>query len=255
MLTDLRAAESSVVDLRPLKRPHGYGLAVSAELPSPADAEALAARLKNAVEKSAAHRAPDLLGSAWATLGSRTAPLLQMRVQTVEQPVKRYVSPITRGVNAVLALFDHAPHPEQKLIAVARSLRVIGQTPHVRVTDGGDDHSLAVAAIFAPDATRAGNIGDAVGLRLRIALSADDATAGRARAFYDRIETAAAAQRLTVAGPFISAAYVPIKYDYMAGYIWVLAVGLIGLALTFVFTRLESRGTIRKRGVEEAQAS
>ena len=77
----------------------------------------------------------------------------------------------------------------------------------------------------------------------------------QARAFYDRIETAAATKRLTVARPFVAAAYAPLKYDYMCGYIWMFLLGLVGLGITFVFTHFEKKGLIRKLGVEEEAAS
>jgi hypothetical protein len=160
-------------------------------------------------------------------------------------------------VNGVLALFDRAPSPARKLDAIARQLRVAEETNHVRVTAGGAERTIAVTAVLQPTATRAATAADAVAERIvaRLGGGADDVLRQQARAFYERAERAAATQRITVAQPVLGANYAPMRYDYMSGYIWVFFVGVIGIALTFVFGRLEARGRVRKRGVEEAEAS
>jgi hypothetical protein len=175
----------------------------------------------------------------------------------VEQPVSTYVSPVTRAVNAVMNLFDRAPSPTRRLSAIARNLRVAEETNHVRVAIGRNDRTILVTTIFQPTASEAGATNDAIGQRLGSLLGdgADGNTLPRARAFYDRIEKIAAAQRITVAHPFLATSYVPMRYDYMSGYIWVFFVGLVGIGLTFIFGRLERKGVISKRGVEEARAS
>ena len=100
-------------------------------------------------------------------------------------------------------------------------------------------------------------VDDAVGRRLQPLLGASGPAPilQQARAFYDRVINACATQHLTVARPFVAVSYVPIKYDYMCGYIWMFFLGLIGLGITFAFGRRERRGLVRKRGVEEARAS
>ena len=77
----------------------------------------------------------------------------------------------------------------------------------------------------------------------------------QARLLYDRIETAAATQRITVARPTLTTAYAVMKYDYMSGYLWMFVMGTIGIIITIAFTRVEARGLVRKRGVEEALES
>jgi len=46
-----------------------------------------------------------------------------------------------------------------------------------------------------------------------------------------------------------------MRYDYMSGYIPIFILGLVGLSITYAFGRWEKKGLIRKRGVEEAEAS
>jgi len=45
-----------------------------------------------------------------------------------------------------------------------------------------------------------------------------------------------------------------MKYNYMSGYIWMCLVGLVGIVSTALFSRLEEKDYVRKRGVEEARA-
>jgi Na+/melibiose symporter-like transporter len=257
LLADLRREQPGVIDLRPLKLERGYGVAVSAVVTDDSSAEEAAAALRRVLERLAAERAPQLLAADAAPLDVRTEPALTLELQIVEQPVVTYVSPVTRAVNGVLALFDRAPSPARKLDAIARQLRVAEETNHVRVTAGGAERTIAVTAVLQPTATRAATAADAVAERIVAQLGggADDVLRQQARAFYERAERAAATQRITVAQPVLGANYAPMRYDYMSGYIWVFFVGVIGIALTFVFGRLEARGRVRKRGVEEAEAS
>lgn len=263
ILADLRRTDPYIIDLRPFKRESGYGLALSAVTDSP-EADSLsnvsrASTLRADLVQSVNHFAPNLLESrttSAATASATLQPSLTLDLQVLEEPVSTYVSPVTRVVNAVLRLFDRAPSPTRKLDAVARQLRIPGETNHVSVTVGPAARTIEVRAVFESDAARANSRSDAVGLRLATLLGspADEAALEKARAFFNRIESAALGQRLTVPHPVLGAAYVPMRYDYMSGYIWVFFVGVVGITLTFIFSRLEARGKVRKRGVEEAQA-
>lgn len=257
LLDDLRRDFPLLIDLRPLKRATGYGLTASAIAEAGKNSESLSVRLQTAIEQAAARWAPGLLVANQYMPEHHLESALAIEVQTVEQPVSNYVSPVTRAVNAVLALFDRVPSPTRRLSAVARSLRVAGETNHVRVTAGSGDRTIIVTALLQSSASQVAANDNAIGRRLRSLLGAeaDDTKLGRAHAFYNRIETIAATQRLTVAHPILAAAYVPLKYDYMGGYLWVFFVGLIGVGLTLIFGRLEARGVIGKRGIEEARES
>ncbi|PTX98425.1 MFS transporter [Opitutus sp. ER46] len=243
-----------LLDLRPLKRASGYGIAASALVEG--DAEAAARRLQEVVVRAARARTPELIGEGDPWLGFEETSAFRLELAVVEEPVSTYVSPVTRVVNTVLSWFGHEPDPARRLEALARALRVAEETPHVRVTAEPDARRLAVTALFDDGATQVTAV-DAVARRLAQLLgnAAEAQRLGRARAFVDRVEKAAAAQRLTVVHPFLASAYVPMRFDYMSGYLWVFLVAVIGIALTLYFCRLERRGVIRKRGVEEAETS
>jgi MFS family permease len=255
LLDDLHQTSSAVVDLRPLKREKGYGMAVSSLLESGESEMARAATLQATLDRAAARVAPGLLAAGTTPIGYHVQPALMLELQVVEQPISTYVSPVTRVVNGILRLFGHAPRSTRKLDAIARQLRVVGETNHVRVQADGIDRAITVTTVFHPGATQAALVSDPVASRIEGLLGREVGKPVRqqARAFYERVERAAAAQRITVAHPILGANYAPMRYDYMSGYIWVFFVGSIGIALTLVFGRLEARGAVSKRGIEEAE--
>jgi Na+/melibiose symporter-like transporter len=256
-LANLRHQRPDVIDLRPLKQDRGYGLAVSAIMPVGADQTAFAHQLQAAVEQAARQVEKDLLTSSTAPLDQSVQPALTLDLLIVEQPVAAYVSPITRLVNVMLMLFGDAPSPDRHLLALARNLRVPADTNHVLVAQGPELKSLAVTAVIPATAAKAASLADPVGQRLQalLGLHASAAVLAQSRAFYDRIETTAADQRITVARPTLTSAYAKLKYDYMSGYLWMFFMGSIGIGITFIFTHMERKGLIRKRGVEEALKS
>ncbi|MDD5349996.1 MAG: MFS transporter [Chthoniobacteraceae bacterium] len=256
ILTDLRQERGDIIDLRPVKLDNGYGLAVSLIAEPQMDEKRLVGDLQAAVERIAAKRDPRLMKPGVPPPAVRRQPTLALDLMVVEEPLDRRVSPIMRIANGVLRLFDSAPLPDRRLSAVARNLRVPEETDHVRVYPGpGDAKSISVLAVIKPGAAKAGSLDDAVGRRLKDLLARQDpATVAQARALYDRVETVGAGKQITVARPFVKAAYAPMKYDYMAGYICMFTLGLVGLCLTFQFQKLERKGLIRKRGWEEAES-
>jgi Na+/melibiose symporter-like transporter len=247
MLDDLRRDRPDIIDLRPLKLDGGYGVVVSALEPVGND-------LQTAVERVAAKRAPGLFTPGKTPLAHTSLPALTLDLMVVEEPLDTYVSPITRVVNAVLALFDRVPRPDRRLTATARNLRVPAEINHVRASAGNSPKTISITAVLPASAPKAASVDDPVGRQLR-ALLGDGDTLAQARAFYDRIEKAAATQRLTVARPILATAYAPMKYDYMSGYLLMFLMSVIGIAITVMFRRFEAKGLIRKRGVEEAEAS
>jgi len=256
-LDDVRREERGVIDLRPLKRDEGYGVAISALLEPGASQSALGSELQASVEQASARRDPGLFAPGAQPLKSSLEPALTMDLMVVEEPLESYVSPITRLVNVVLAMFDQVPHPDRRLSAMSRGLRIPAETNHIRVGPGPEPKTISVTAVLPESAAKASSMDDAVGRRFRALLATGGAggAPAQARAFYDRIEKAAAAQRITIARPSLAWGYAPIKYDYMSGYLWMFFMGLIGITITMVFVRLEARGFVRKRGIEEARAS
>ena len=176
----------------------------------------------------------------------------------IEKPIDTYVSPITRIVNLVLSLFNQSPDPARHLAAIARNLRIPTESNHVCVEADVKMRSLGIIALLTSTAAKASPAAnDPLQQKLQ-SLLGPDATADtilQARAFLDRVEKAAATERLTVAHPTLTSTYAAMKYDYMSGYLWMFIMSFIGICITIAFTRFEAKGLIRKRGIEEAQAS
>lgn len=253
ILRELRLERPEVIDLRPLKRHSGYGITASAILPANADESAFAKDLQAALERVAAKKEPGFLEAGSAILEQTRVRALEMKLRIIEEPLDTRISPIMRIVHGIQAFFGSPFHSDHRLIAIARNLRLSGESEHVRVSPGADNDNLITAtAILAPTATQAAPTGDLIESRLANLLSNDKELVPQAKAFYDRVELAAASKRITIARPFVGAAYAPLKYDYMCGYLWMFMLGLVGLAITFLFQRRERMGLIHKKGVEEA---
>ncbi|XHR29645.1 MAG: MFS transporter [Chthoniobacteraceae bacterium] len=256
LLTELREERGDVIDLRPTKRGEGYGLAVSLLVNAGSDDPQLARDVLATLRRLAAKRA--LFPADAAPLATRHERALALDLMVIEEPLDRRVSPIMKVANGVLRWFDAAPRPERRLSAIARVLRLPEETDHVRVYPGPDGtKTISVIALMKPGAAQAAQtLDDPVGNRLRNLLAGESpALTAQVRAFYDRVVTAGAAKQVTVAQPFVRTAYAPMKYDYMAGYICMFILGFVGLGMTFQFQKLERKGLIRKRGMEEAQVS
>jgi len=254
----LRRDNPAVIDLRPARRTSGYGLVVSAFPADGQDEEQLARTLFGALSDAAQAQlsAKESAAAGFSLVGWRRAEALELTLQVIETPVVTYVSPIMRGVNAVWGVFAEVPQPTRRLDAIARSLQTDRPQAHVRVTGATEEKTLSVVSLLAPAEAPPATPDDAIGRRLRVLLpAADHAALAAAQAFYARVETAAAAQRITVARPVLAHGYAPLRYDYMSGYLWMFLMSIIGISLTVVFKRLEDKGVVRKRGVEEAQAS
>jgi MFS family permease len=252
----LRGDEREVIDLRPGKNATGYDVTISRLLPPGAEAADFAAALRSETAAAIGKVDPTLLDSAPVTAGApRTEPAVTLELQILEEPVPAYVSPITRVVNAVLGAFGAAPDPRHHLQALAQGVRIAGQLEHVRIDPGDGPETLRVVAVL-PDSVPEANAGEAarVDELLRGQNAAPD-FARRVQTLVERIDGAAPAQRLTLVHPVLASGYAPMKYDYMSGYLWMFVMGSLGVGMTFLFQRLEARGLIRKRGVEEAQRS
>ncbi len=255
-LNDLRRERRGLIDIRPFKRPDGYGIVVSTILEPGVDEALLARDVQSAAERVLARRDPGLVVPGTAAAGRGKEVALTLDLMVVEEPLDTYVSPITRVVNLVLALFDRVPTPDRRLSATARSLRIPAESNHVRADPGPGPKTISVTALLPSSASKAAVIDDPVSLRILSLLGEEQRESlPQVRNFYDRIEKAAAIQRFTVAHPSIASSYAPIKYDYMSGYIWMFVMGSIGICITIAFVRFEAKGLIQKRGVEEAAAS
>ena len=252
ILGDLRREAASVIDLRPLKRDTGYALEFSALEPTGEEPAALTERLRTMAQRTANRRDPGLLATGNTAPSAEQRTALTLDLLLAEDPLDRAVSPVTRTANAVLGFFDRAPSPTRRLDAIARSLRSAEGTNHVRADPGQVARSISVTAVLPSIAPPAAALADDAPMRkLTALLGANSDKIASARALYGAIETAAATQRITVSHPVFGAAFAPMRYDYMSGYLWMFLMGLIGISLTVVFRRLEARGRgpqTRRRG-------
>ena len=257
MLDDLKRDFPLIIDLHAVLLGGRFGLSASALADADVDEDISLNALQQALERVSQRTVPKFLVSGGKTLARSTAIALSLDLATVEEPVESYVSPVTRVVNSVLASFDHAVSPTRRLTAICRNLKFLGEGDEIRVERGPSTHSLSVTAIVPDTAAKAPSLGDPVSQRLVALLgpSANEETARQLRVLYDRIESTSASQRITVARPLLTAAYAPMQYNYMSGYLWMFVMASIGIGLTVIFARLETKGIVRKYGVEEAEAT
>lgn len=256
-LADLRRERPEVIDLRPVKLNEGYTVAVSVLVAPGREDAALVADLQPVVERLILQRQTKLVVQGQAPRNVVRQQALTMELIVLEEPLETYVSPITRVVNLGLALFDRVPAPDRRLTAVARNLRISSDTNHVRVQAGPAPKTIVVTAVMPAEAGAMAATDDAVSRRLGELLVEPSRQEWLpwAKGFHDRIEVAAATQKITIAHPVLTTGYAVMKYDYMSGYLWMFVMSLIGIAITIAFSRLEARGLVRKYGLEEAQAS
>ncbi|MCU0772740.1 MAG: MFS transporter [Verrucomicrobia bacterium] len=259
-LNVLRQARPDVVDLRLIRRPESWALAVSLESPSPVQPEQFGRDLGNALAQADAGRLDGALALPPVPVAVRDATSVGLDVLILEDPLNRHPSPITRVVYRILNVFTDAPTPERRIWATARALRVPGVCEHAGVRVAADgDHAIRVVAVYEkpPGGETNGteHVTAAVAGRLEYLLAGQPA--GRldeATDLYRRLIPAASQNRTTIARPWVTAGFATMKYDYMSGYIWMLLLGFGALAITIMFVRREARGLIHKRGREEADA-
>jgi Na+/melibiose symporter-like transporter len=253
----LREQYPEIVDLRPVKLDSGYGITVSALMDESTREYGEPHFWQTAVMKAAAVKAPGLLTTGVEPAKTDRASALTLNLLLVEEPLDTYVSPINRVFNLVLALFDREPRPDHRLISLEQNLRSSQEIDQLRVRPGPLAKTILVTALLPHSPAKAPEPGDPVTQKLQQLLGQTSTpdTLAQARDFYDRIVKSAAAEKLTVARPIIVSSYAPMKYNYMSGYLWMLLMGLVGIGLTFVFSRLEAQGRVRKVGAEEAQES
>lgn len=247
-LDALRKERPDVIDLRASKNADRYDMAISCKLPPDADEESFANDLYAAAKLALTAPCPGLLGDD-TTIASRSRQkAVSLDLLVIEEPLDIHLSPVTRGVNAIFGI-QH--RPERRLNAMARVLRQPGQTEHASVSMHKDDpRTVTVAAVLSAEADK-GKVEDAVGQRL-VQLLGEDAQ--QVKSLYDRVVAAGVGQRLSVAQPFLATEYAKIRYDYMAGYLWLFLLGLIGLSIAFAFGRKVRKGKIVRHGAQEAQA-
>ncbi len=257
ILEKLRRLEPDVIDLRPIKKETDYTVELSLlSTPSSSDGT-LAEKFKTSLQCASRESGICLELKIKQAVHAIRLPAIQFDVLTVEPATTDYLSPVTRGVNAILGCFDAAPQPDRKLTALARALRSPSGVNHVKISPGPEKKSISVLAVIPPQAPTADSASTRLGERMRdlFGPTTSPQIASQALHFYERVDATSAAQRLTLAKPILATDYAPMRYNYMCGYLWMFIMGSIGITITFIFCYYESKGYIHKRGVEEAEST
>jgi Na+/melibiose symporter-like transporter len=254
VLLDLRRQYPDVIDLRPTRLGDSFGVALSLKSTTTSEEQILSG-FRSLVTKYL----PADMDPPTAPAATGTAPLLVLELKVIEEPMDIHLSPISKLVNYVTGIFTLPPGPDRKILALARALRKTGETEHVTVENippaTKDDFALRVLAVLSPtllEKTVAPS--DDAATRQIQGFLPDAAQAAVARHFLDRVTLTGKDVRLNIPTRDLQSGYAPPTYDYMAGYLWMLALGVVGLAITFYFAHREKRGLIHKRGLEEASA-
>ncbi|MEI7767156.1 MAG: MFS transporter [Phycisphaerae bacterium] len=253
-LDKLHKADAAIVDLRVVTKDKGFELTISARAIS-AEAAGMPERLIKALTKSAPADLQAVMNWPPANPTVVTAQAVQLDLRIIEDPLDRHPSPISRVVNNIGSMFAEQPTPERRLYALGRNIRRADFIEHAQAQlVPGDDNAVRLVAIVTPNAVdnKIELPPEAVTKRLTELVGAKDAVvAGK---LYALAVPAAKEQRMTVARPVLLAAYAKQQYDYLAGYIAVFVMQLIGLGITFFFLYMVRTGRIRRRGAEEAEA-
>jgi hypothetical protein len=155
-------------------------------------------------------------------------------IALVENPLPTFVSPISRVVNQVLSLFTEVPPPDQKLVTLARNLAMSEDRAAARVDALPSHHAIRVTRISGAD-------------------SQDDLESSLAQ-LVEKVRTEGASLKLTVPVPLVDKSAVPIRYNYLVGYLYIFLLALIGFVLVAFFLTKERAGLVRKLGAEEVEA-
>ena len=230
----LRAEDPGFVALRIINRGHSFYLLVSTMLPAGADNDALLRSASALVVRFARTLAPGLVAPDAVHTEGQVRPAVTAEIVLVENPLPAFLSPISRVVNSVLSAFTTLPAPDQKLITLARNL--------------GEGEAMGAARVEVLPSGK--------GLRVTRILSEDTGESPEALAsgLVRKVRTEGASLKLTVPVPLVEQSVVPVRYNYMVGYLYMFLMVLIGFALVAVFLIKEKAGVVRKLGAEEVEA-
>jgi hypothetical protein len=254
-LDHMRRTDASLVDLR-ISPQNGEPLTLTVcALLDGLPADAAAARIRANLDKFAHRDVINAMASRDAPPSTREVNVVVMDLRIVEDPLDRHPSPITRAINWVWGLFGDPPTPERRLNALGRNLRRPGTVDYVGAAlPKGDDNAVRlIAAAAAPtNGTAEAAVPAAVSQRLSSLLKPESAAA--ASSLYALALPAMKEQRMTVARPVVAVSFAKQQYDFLAGYVAVFVLQLVGLGITFSFLYMVKTGRVRRRGAEEAEA-
>jgi Na+/melibiose symporter-like transporter len=254
-LDRMRRADASLVDLR-ISPQDGATLTLTVcSLPDGARIDTVAARVHSNLKKLGHPEVLQSLASRDAPPSTRDVGAISMDLRIVEDPLDRHPSPITRFINWVWGLFGDPPTPERRLNALGRNLRRPGTVEYVGASlPKGDNNAVRLIAVAtaSTNGTADAQIPAHVSQRLSSLLKPELSPA--AVSLYALALPAMKEQRMTVARPVVATSFAKQQYDFLAGYIAVFILQLVGLGITFSFLYMVKTGRVRRRGAEEAEA-
>ena len=230
----LRADDPGFLGMRIVSRGHGFFLSVSRMLPDGADMDADMDATCRRIEDIARTKAHGLVAPSAVRTGVVVKPVLAVETALVEDPVPTFSSPISRAMEAVLSPFAEVPPPDQKLVSLARSLGAGDGADNARVEALPARNGLRVTCAFDEEALR--KVGDPAALLV------------------ERIRAEGASLKFTVPAELVDKGIVPIKYNYLAGYLYIFFMVFCGFLLVGFFLMKEKAGVVRRLGAEEAEA-
>jgi Na+/melibiose symporter-like transporter len=257
VLLDLRRKHSEVIDMRPARSGDAFAVALSLKSTTTPQRQAeILEDLRGLVKE----RLGKEMEPPTTPLREETPPLLVMDVKVIEEPMDIHLSPVAKLVRWVTGMFTLPPGPDRKIMALARALRKPGETEHVTVenipTGTTSNFAMRIFAVISPALAASSSespANDAITSRLQ-SLLGEGSHLLATRRFFDRLVLTGKDVRLNVPQQELTSGFAPQTYDYMAGYLWMFGLGIIGLVITFIFAAREKKGLIRKRGLEEASA-
>ena len=250
----LRQADDRVIDVRVAPAGDGWVLAVSAQA-TPDSAAETVKRLAQLLEARATKPLQKWLQWPPPQPQVAMAEAISLDVRIVEDPLDRHPSPITRVVYSILGLFYDQPTPQRRLNALGRAIRKPGVFDHAAASEvPGELNAVRLTVVrgSGDEPPPAAAVSQPVAQRLEELLGAGNVPA--AAAMYAQAVPAAREQRMTVAKTVVAAAFAKQQYDYLAGYIAVFVLQMVGLGITFFFFHMVRLGRVRRRGAEEAEA-
>ena len=231
----LQAADSSVIDLNAVRLERGFALSFATLLPAGRDPNVVLRTLGQRLVSLAGQSTPGLVARDATCSAAVVKPAVALELALVENPIRNFVSPISRGMNALLTHFIDLPPPNQKLISLARNVCKDGLISHARTATHGGRHGVQLIVVAADEKP-----GDFAGWTAKV---------------LDKIRTECASLKLTVLTPVVDKGVVPIKYNYMSGYLYVFLLVLFGFGLVMYFIHQERVGVVKKWGAEEAHTA
>ena len=230
----LRKEDPAFVGAHVVYRDNAFYLSLARRIPGTTDKDASINILGKRVTDLASSMSPALASKTSVPAGSLVKPLISAEIALVENPKPTFISPISKSANAVLKHFAEPPPPDQNLISLAKKLDA-----------GGDTDNVCV------DALPVGN-----GLRVTWVLDKDSREKQETLVtrLVQKVREEGASFKLTVPTTLVDKDVVPLKYNYLAGYLYVFLMVICGFVLVGLFLLKEKAGIVRKLGAEEAEA-